>query len=168
MTDDIFAPRLFADDAAIERIGTGLLDQSLPRADWTHEAHLGACTWLVIARPDIALEEALPDIIRAYNESVGGVNDDAHGYHETLTQLYIAGVRAHVEKTAAPTLAAQVNALIGSLRGRRDWPLGFYSPERLFSVAARRYFVAPDRLAFAGAGVGRDCRPRVAPTPMEE
>ena len=28
--------------------------------------------------------------------------------------------------------------------GRRDWPLRFYSAERLFSVEARRNFVAPD------------------------
>jgi hypothetical protein len=28
--------------------------------------------------------------------------------------------------------------------GRREWPLGFYSRELLFSVAARRGFVMPD------------------------
>ena len=28
--------------------------------------------------------------------------------------------------------------------GRRDWPLRFYSAERLFSVEARRQFVPPD------------------------
>ena len=32
--------RLFADAADVRRIGTGLLDCRLPRADWTHEAHL--------------------------------------------------------------------------------------------------------------------------------
>jgi hypothetical protein len=28
--------------------------------------------------------------------------------------------------------------------GRRDWPLRFYSPKRLFSVEARRDLVPPD------------------------
>jgi hypothetical protein len=28
--------------------------------------------------------------------------------------------------------------------GGRDWPLRFYTPQRLFSVAARRTFVIPD------------------------
>jgi hypothetical protein len=28
--------------------------------------------------------------------------------------------------------------------GKRDWPLRFYSPDRLFSVEARRAFVTPD------------------------
>ena len=45
MTTD-HKPRLFADDAAVRRVGEGLLDRSLPRADWTHEAHLAACLWL--------------------------------------------------------------------------------------------------------------------------
>ncbi len=42
-------------------------------------------------------------------------------------------------------LAARVNAPLVSPIGRRDWPLGFYSRELLFSVAARRGFVTPDR-----------------------
>ena len=35
-----------------------------------------------------------------------------------------------------------VNELLLSPMGRRDWPLRFYSRERLFSVEARRHFVA--------------------------
>jgi len=34
-----------------------------------------------------------------------------------------------------------------SRMGRRGWPLRFYSGERLFSVEARRHFVAPDLAA---------------------
>ena len=37
-----------------------------------------------------------------------------------------------------------VNELLLSPMGRRDWPLRFYSAERLFSVEARRKFVPPD------------------------
>lgn len=136
--------RLFADDDAIRRVGEGLLDRTLPRADWTHEAHLAACLWLVRERVDIEPEAELPAIIRAYNESVGGVNDDTQGYHETLTQFYIGVVRDHHRGTASLPLFAAVNALLGSPAGRRDWPLRFYSLERLFSVEARRYHVVPD------------------------
>jgi hypothetical protein len=137
--------RLFADDAAVRRIGEGLLARTLPRADWTHEAHLAACLWLVRERADIALEAELPGIIRTYNESVGGVNDDAQGYHETLTQFYLAEVRAHHAATTGLPLVEAVNSLLGGPRGARDWPLHFYTRERLFSVSARRYHLAPDR-----------------------
>jgi hypothetical protein len=138
-------PRLFANEEAIHHIGEGLLARTLPRAEWTHEAHLAATTWIIATRPDIHPESAMPAIISAYNESVGGVNSDSEGYHETITQVFIAAIRAHLaERPPNQPLVDSVNALLLSDRGKRDWPLRFYSRERLFSVAARRGCIAPD------------------------
>jgi hypothetical protein len=142
MTD--YTPRLFTDDAAIRRIGVGLLDRTLPRDDWTHEAHLAACHWIVTERPDIDPERDMRGIISGYNSAVGGVNDDTQGYHETITRCFIHAVRTHHAEAPQGALAERVNALLSSPYGRRDWPLGYYSRERLFSVAARRDFVPPD------------------------
>lgn len=140
-----YPPRLFEDDATIRHLGEGLIACRLRREEWTHEAHLAATCWLVRERPDIVPERDLPDLIRRFNESVGGVNDDSQGYHETITQAYIAGLRAHVgECPETMSLTACVNALLSSERGARDWPLNFYSRERLFSIDARRRFVEPD------------------------
>ena len=139
------APRLFESDAAITRIGDRLLARTLPREEWTHEAHLAACLWIARDRPDIAPEQDMADIISRYNVSVGGVNDATQGYHETITQVYIAAARAHLaDMPAGAGLMDAVNALLLSKRGKRDWPLRFYSRERLFSVEARLGFVAPD------------------------
>ncbi len=145
MTD--YPIRLFPSDAAVSRIGQGLLDRTLPKSDWTHEAHLAACAWLVLERPDISLEAQLPGIIRSYNLAVGGVNDDTQGYHETLTQLYIIGVRRFLDSCTEDGLLARVNALLSSAMAQRDWPFRFYSREVLFSPAARRGWVEPDRAA---------------------
>lgn len=141
-------PRLFECDAEIARLGEGLIACSVPKAEWTHEAHLASCLWLVRERPDLAAERDLPVFIARYNVSVGGVNNDSQGYHETITQVFIQAVRDHLlERPAEEPLVASVNALLFSPRGRRDWPLRFYSRERLFSVAARRGFIAPDLAA---------------------
>ena len=139
--------RLFETAEAVRRIGEGLLARSLPKADWTHEAHLAACAWLVLERPDMALEDELPAIIRSYNLAVGGVNDDSQGYHETLTQLYIIGVRRFLANCAAEGLLGKVNALLASEIAPRGWPFRFYSRDLLFSVAARRGWVEPDLAA---------------------
>ena len=129
-------------------IGEGLLSAKLPREAWTHEAHLAACSWLVCARGDIDTERELPLIIAAYNVAVGGVNDHKQGYHHMITQVYIAAVKAHLAEVGHDLpLYKAVNALLLSERGSRDLPLRFYSKERLFSVQARREFVAPDRLS---------------------
>lgn len=139
-----FSIRPFADDAAVRRVGEGLLARTLPRAEWTHEAHLAACLWLLTERADVLPERDLPGIIRRYNVSVGGENTDSAGYHETLTQLYIRGVRMFLADCAAVGLAGRVNALLASEIAPRNWPLQFYSRERLFSVAARRGWLEPD------------------------
>ena len=143
-----YRPRMFADDDAIARIGEGLLARTLPRSDWTHEAHLAATTYLLSRRPDIDLDRELPGIIRRFNESVGGVNDDTQGYHDTITRVFLHGVRLFLgEADPEAPLHELVNELLLSPMGRRDWPLRFYSAERLFSVEARRHFVPPDLAA---------------------
>jgi len=143
MTTD-YSPRLFAGDEDIRAIGEGLLARTLPREAWTHEAHLGACLWLVSERPDIDIDAEIATIIRRFNESVGGVNDDTQGYHDSITRAYVAGVRLFLSETAETGLSARVNAMLRSDVGRRDWPLRFYSRALLFSVPARRGFVEPD------------------------
>ena len=142
-----FRPRFFNSDA-VEHIGEGLVSRTLPRVEWTHEAHLAATTYLLLRRPDIDLDSALPGLIRRYNESVGGVNSDTEGYHETITRVFLHGVRLFLsEADRFDPLHEFVNDLLSSPMGRRDWPMRFYSRERLFSVEARRTFVAPDLAA---------------------
>ena len=143
-----YSPRLFSADAEIEHLGEGLLACTLPREAWTHEAHLAATTYLLLRRRDIDLDKELPGIIRRFNESVGGVNDDTQGYHETITRVFLHGVRLFLaEADPHEPLHELVNELLLSPMGRRDWPLRFYSAERLFSVEARRHFVPPDLAA---------------------
>ncbi len=141
-------PRLFTSDAEIAHLGEGLIARTLAKAEWTHEAHLGATTYLLLKRPDIDLDAALPGLIRAFNESVGGVNSDSEGYHETITRAYLRGVRLFLEEASPDEpLHDIVNDLLLSPMGRRDWPLRFWSKELLMSVEARRQFVEPDLAA---------------------
>ena len=144
-----YRPRFFHSEAEIEHLGEGLLARTLKREEWTHEAHLAATTYLLLRRADVDLDTELPGIIRRFNESVGGVNSDTEGYHETITRAFLHGVRLFLSE-AEPTepLHELVNELLLSPMGRRDWPLRFYSPARLFSVEARRTFVPPDLAAF--------------------
>jgi hypothetical protein len=143
-----FAIRHFADDAAVARVGEGLLRADLPRPEWTHEAHLAATLYLLLRHPEVDLDAELPSLIRRYNESVGGVNSDSEGYHDTITRAFLRGVRLFLEEadTARP-VQDLVNELLHSPMARRDWPLRFWSHDRLFSVAARRGWVEPDLAA---------------------
>ena len=143
-----YGPRLFASDAEIEHLGARFLARTLPKPEWTHEAHLATTTWLLLRRPDIDVDRELPDLIRRYNESVGGVNSDSEGYHETITRAFLTGVRLFlIEAHPDEPLHVLINELLLSPMGLRDWPLRFYSRDRLLSVDARRAFIPPDLAA---------------------
>lgn len=138
------APRLWPHDDAIRRTGEGFLACTLPKAEWTHEAHIATTCWLILERPDIHPERDLPDLIRRYNVSTGGVNDATQGYHETITQLFIRTLRVALAQGGEGTLTDRINVILQAPEGSRDWPLRFYSRGLLFSPEARLGRVEPD------------------------
>jgi len=143
-----FPVRHFLSDDAVAHIGEGLLARTLPREEWTHEAHLAATTYLVLNHREIDLDTELRGIISRYNESVGGVNSDSEGYHDTITHAFLRGIRLFLsEADTSRPIHELVNELLMSPMGRRDWPLRFWSKERLMSVDARRNWVEPDLAA---------------------
>ena len=117
MTD--FSPRLFTTDAEIEHLGEGLLACTATREKWTHEAHLAATAYLLLRRPDIDLDEQLPGIIRRFNDSVGGVNSDTEGYHETITHCFLHGVRLFL---AEPRKGEGLYEIVNGLAAVPDGP----------------------------------------------
>ena len=133
----------FDSDAAIERIGRGLLDRSLPKAEWTHAAHFAAAFWL-LRQPDLEAIRHMPGLIRAYNESTGVANTDSGGYHETITMASLRAAHAWLTITPSAPLHQALNELLLSKYGRSDWLLAYWTRPVLFSVAARRNWVEPD------------------------
>jgi hypothetical protein len=131
-------------DTDVATLARRLLDRTLPKAQWTHAAHLAATLHLVRIRNE-DLERDMPRIIQTYNVAVGGVNDDHNGYHETITQAYLAAIRAFVAALPAGTGDGEAAArLLATPLGDKAWPLSFWSRERLFSIEARRGWVEPD------------------------
>ena len=136
-------------DHAIAGIAAGLIDASLPRSRWTHAAHFAAALWLL--RHDPARAAVIGDLIRHYNAASGGVNSDSEGYHETITRasLHMAGLALAAHGPETPLSTVMADLLAGPL-GRSDWPMAHWRHETLFSVAARREWVAPDVAGLPG------------------
>jgi hypothetical protein len=136
-------PALYT-DAEVADLTRRLLDRSLPKAQWTHAAHLIVTLHLVRTRND-GLERDMPRIIQTYNVAVGGGNDDTSGYHETITQAYLAAIRAFVGALPAGISDGEAAArLLATPMGDKAWPLAFWSRERLFSSEARRGWIEPE------------------------
>jgi hypothetical protein len=136
---------IYASEADIIRVGEGFSARTLPRVEWTHAAHFAAALWLMRYRPDLDARSEMPHMIRAYNESVGRINDDSGGYHETITQASLRALRGVLDANAAEMPIYQiVNALMASSLGNPNWLLEYWSRDRLMSVEARRQWQEPD------------------------
>lgn len=129
----------------IEALANGFLTRTLPKEEWTHRAHFATALWLILKRPDMLPERDMPDLIRRYNESVGGVNSDRSGYHETITLASIHMARRLIGGLPADAPpATALTALMASPLGDRDWPFTYWSRDLLMSPAARRAWCPPD------------------------
>jgi hypothetical protein len=117
---------------------------TLPKPRWTHQAHLLVGLWYLSRHTPSEALNIVRERIRAYNVAVGTANTDTGGYHETITRLYLDGIAAHMARYGTPSLADSLALLLESPLARSDWPLEFYSSERLFSEQARRQWVEPD------------------------
>ncbi|HTW74918.1 MAG TPA: hypothetical protein VMD56_08395 [Steroidobacteraceae bacterium] len=130
-------------DADIDRIGLGLLERTLPKAEWTHAAHFAAALWLQ-RQPGPDVTRRMPGLIRAYNEATGVANTDSSGYHETITRASLRVASAWLAAYPHASLSEALNALLATEYGRSDWLLRYWSRPVLFSVQARRSWVEPD------------------------
>jgi hypothetical protein len=117
---------------------------TLPSARWTHRAHLLVGLWYLSKHPVSEALDIVRERIRAYNAAIGTANTDHSGYHETLTRLYLDAIGKHKDRHSGGSLPHSLVLLLQTPLARSDWPLQFYSRERLFSEQARREWVEPD------------------------
>jgi hypothetical protein len=101
---------------------------------------------VITARRDLHAEADMPGLIRRYNLACGVANSDSGGYHHSITLASIAAVRAGLALAPPGDLPAQLAWLMTGMMGDKYWPERFWSHDILFSVAARRGWVAPDRV----------------------
>ena len=130
--------------SAIESLISRFEARSLPRAEWTHEAHLAVAIWYNSLYDDAKAMTLVRDFITYHNASVGTPNSDSEGYHETITRFWMSVGRQYLGDHGQASLAATVDTFIQSPYGQKVYPLSYYREETLFSVKARRGWVEPD------------------------
>ena len=128
----------------VETLVGRFLSCTLPKAEWTHQAHLAVGAWHVDRYgPDEALRR-LRDGIRALNDTHGTVNSDMSGYHETITRAYVRLIAGFLASNTDEGLPQLVARLVSGPLGQRDTLLRHYTRETLMSPRARGEFVEPD------------------------
>src|SRR5581483_2074225 len=127
-----------------------LVDQfekgSLPKEDWTHQAHFVVAFWYCTQYP---LPQAIQKItmgIKAYNIAMGNQNTDESGYHETITLFYTNIIAGYLVTTKIAALTDDVLAdFLQQPFLAKDFIHQFYSTSLLKNKQARKHWTAPDK-----------------------
>ena len=119
-------------------------DCTLPRAEWTHAAHLTVALWYLLEFDWPEATERVRRGIQRYNAAHGIRPTPTGGYHETLTLFWLRVVRSFLEggRNEARSLVSLANELTASADS--GLPLRHYTRARLFSTEARASWVEPD------------------------
>jgi hypothetical protein len=128
----------------VDPLVAAFCDLTLPKSQWTHEAHLRVGLWHLVHHPPDEALDLLRARIKAYNVASGGENTDSAGYHETITRFYVWRIGQFLasadRRRSLDDLADELIRLLGDQRA----PLRHYSRQRLMSPAARREWAEPD------------------------
>ena len=118
---------------------------TLPKAEWTHAAHVAAAACYTWQRTPLEALPLLRQRIRAFNEATGGQNTEDAGYHETLTRFWAEVVGSFIASRRGGTRLDAVRAAVERFGSARDLTKTYYTHDIVRDRVARREWVPPVR-----------------------
>lgn len=128
----------------INNIVEAFSQKQLPKTKWNHTAHIIVALW---HNWHFDFEEAFEKVkakIIEYNISVGTVNSETSGYHDTLTKFWMLHTKSYLDRGHFDTLNEALNKFLNSEESNKDLPLKYYSKELLFSKKCRLKWESSD------------------------
>ncbi len=125
---------------------------TLPRKEWTHQAHLIVALWYLTRYPETEVVELVRDTpegtlrerIKKYNASQGIKTTQYSGYHETITLFWIQIVRNFLAAEGVNFPLVHLANYLLLAYGDKNLPFEYYSRQLLMSWEARKHWVEPD------------------------
>jgi hypothetical protein len=147
-------------DEALQSFLRGFEDGALPKAEWTHGAHVAAAAYYLhgescvqgAARDgayDTAYDSVLPVMrqrIQSFNLAVGGANTATSGYHETLTRFWLRVVTGYLRERRPESGLEAARLAVGEFGEQRALHTVYYSGDVVKDSTARLGWREPDLL----------------------
>jgi hypothetical protein len=123
------------------------IQKTLPKEQWTHEAHLVTAIWHLLNYGYLEALCYMRARIIEYNVASGGANTISSGYHETLTQFYLKEIDFYLKyrENVNQSFNEICEDFLKTEYATKEYPLQFYTKERLQSLKARSKWVKPDQ-----------------------
>lgn len=132
----------------IENLVRAFEDCTLPKPEWTHQAHLTVAMWYLVHYSGREATTRIRNGIKRFNAAKGVRTTPTGGYHETMTMFWICIVSRYLLFADGDcSFIELVNGMLESC-GDKNLPLKYYSHDLLMSVRARASRVEPDLRPF--------------------
>jgi hypothetical protein len=131
-------------ESQTDRLVRAFLDRSLPKPEWTHEAHLRVGLWHLLQYPPQEALDRLRDGIQQYNVACGVANTDSSGYHESITRFYVWVIDRFLVATDRSRPTDELADALVRECSDKELPLRYWSRDRLLSAEARLRWIEPD------------------------
>ena len=132
----------FKSDEEVSAVVRGFENGTISRAEWRHAEHLTVALYYVFHHDYemayVKMRDGIFNLLKAFEVDF----TKEMPYHETLTVFWLKTVDDFAKSRKGEPLFVIRNGLIE--RFDKDYPLKFYSRERLFSDEARANFVEGD------------------------
>lgn len=128
----------------IENLIRAFNNCTLPRGEWTHQAHLIVALWYLAHHSQPEATNFIRNGIQRYNSAVGIKNTKDSGYHETITLFWVQMVEQYRRAEGENRSIAEMANSIVDRCGDPSLPLQYYSRDRLMSADARMRWLEPD------------------------
>ena len=136
---------LLQSEALLHRFVEAWKAGKLPKAEWTHAAHVAMAAYFAFDHAAAATFAIMKAGILHHNTSVGTPNTEDNGYHETLTRFWSSEIGEFVRVGRYHSRLEAVRAAVSAFGSDRDRFRRFYSFDVVRDRRARREWVAPDR-----------------------
>lgn len=127
-----------------ERLVEAFLSRTLPKQEWTHEAHLKVGLWYLLHYSPSDSLQKLRTNIKQYNVACGVANTESQGYHETITCFYVWKIAKFLQQVECTQPIDLLADKLITLYGDKSLPYEYYSQDRLMTKTARLQWVEPD------------------------
>lgn len=129
----------------IQSLVERFIAKTLPKDEWTHEAHLVMSIWHTLKYQEDRALELISRRIFNYNEAVGTKNSETEGYHETLTRFWMKIASNFLKNQNFPSNEAACNEFLKSDFTSKNLPLEYYDEAILMATEARKNWVVPTK-----------------------
>jgi hypothetical protein len=146
----------------IEDLIRDFIEKKLPKEKWTHEAHLTAAIWHLHKYDFYESVCLMKSRIITHNLSVGGTNDSANGYHETITIFWMQVIYFYTNNNRSKSLLKLCNDFLSTELASKKLPAYFYDEEKLMSPKFRSIYMEPKKVLFDYGLLGKILRKEVA------